>query len=62
MRKQGLLVWAFHLVVMEVFERLQEKFEIKKVFSHEETGVELTFKRDLAIGTSKIKVMTYQNL
>jgi len=23
---------------------LQEKFEIKKVFSHEETGVELTFK------------------
>jgi len=46
LRRQGLLVWAFHLEVKEVFDRLQETFKIKKVFSHEETGVELTFKRD----------------
>lgn len=35
--------------VQEVFSVLAENFYIKNVFSHQETGVEVTFKRDLEI-------------
>ena len=43
---QGLPVWAFHEEVHNVFEIIRTRFKIYKVFSHQETGIELTFTRD----------------
>lgn len=34
--------------VLSVFEKLREKFAISSVFSHQETGIEITFDRDKA--------------
>lgn len=37
----------FHADVEEVFEKITREFEIVTVFSHLETGIEVTFRRDL---------------
>jgi deoxyribodipyrimidine photo-lyase len=44
--QQGMPVWAFQDEVPNIFETLRSRFSIKKVFSHQETGIELTFERD----------------
>jgi deoxyribodipyrimidine photo-lyase len=44
--RQGLPVWVFHQEVPNVIELLLSRFKIHTVFSHQETGVELTFERD----------------
>lgn len=44
--QQGMPVWAFQDEAPNIFETLRSRFSIKKVFSHQETGIELTFERD----------------
>ncbi|MEO1254535.1 MAG: deoxyribodipyrimidine photo-lyase, partial [Bacteroidota bacterium] len=39
-------VEVFHEEVSTVFEHLTQKFNIQSVFSHQETGIEVTWKRD----------------
>ncbi|WP_111671112.1 cryptochrome/deoxyribodipyrimidine photo-lyase family protein [Algoriphagus litoralis] len=36
----------FHAEVKEVFAQLMEEFEIQAVYSHQETGIKLTYERD----------------
>ncbi|MFW6348462.1 MAG: FAD-binding domain-containing protein [Cyclonatronaceae bacterium] len=43
-------VHLFHCEVKEVFEQLCPHFDIKAVWSHEETGTHLTYERDLEMG------------
>lgn len=49
LRVQGLPVTFFHDEALNVFEKIGEQFTIKEVFSHQETGVQLTFTRDLEV-------------
>ena len=42
-------VWVFHREVMDVFRALQEQFAIDTLFSHEETGLKVTYDRDKAV-------------
>lgn len=42
-------VHFFYGEVEEIFRYLLDKFEIKSVFSHEETGLRITYDRDLAM-------------
>ena len=46
LRTQGLPVYAIHGEVVSVFDELREHFDIQSVYSHQETGVALTFERD----------------
>jgi len=39
-------VYIFHNEVLNVFEKIQTQFSIKKIFSHEETGIRTTYDRD----------------
>lgn len=43
-------VFIFHLEVKEVFGRLTEEFQIQTVYSHQETGIKVTFDRDIEMG------------
>ncbi len=65
LKSQGLPVVIFHQEVDQVFKSLLHHFCIKQVFSHQETGVELTFARDLEIKkwfrVNKIKWNEYQS-
>lgn len=40
----------FHAEVKEVFDRLVEEFKIQAVYSHQETGIKVTFDRDIDMG------------
>jgi deoxyribodipyrimidine photo-lyase len=40
-------VTIFHAEVREVFEKLRTEFQIQTVYSHQETGIKITFDRDL---------------
>lgn len=42
-------VWVFHREVSDVFRALQEQFTLDTIFSHEETGLKVTYDRDKAI-------------
>ncbi|HAS60666.1 MAG TPA: deoxyribodipyrimidine photolyase [Algoriphagus sp.] len=42
-------VAIFHQEVNEIFSQLELGFEIAAVFSHQETGIQITFQRDLQI-------------
>jgi deoxyribodipyrimidine photo-lyase len=42
-------VSIFHAEAFEVFSFLVEKFDVKNVFSYQESGIMLTFKRDLSL-------------
>ena len=42
-------IWVFHREVVNVFSALQAKFTIDTIFSHEETGLKVTYDRDKAI-------------
>jgi len=42
-------IHIFMAEVHEVFENLIQKFDVKNVFSHQETGIRLTYDRDLAM-------------
>ncbi len=43
-------IHVFHEEVLNVFEKLNEKFDVKYLFSHQETGNKITFDRDLNVG------------
>lgn len=49
LREDGLQTWAFHDEVINVFEKLQDLYVIRTVFSHEETGTAITFERDKSL-------------
>ena len=49
LKSQGLKVHVFHSEVQSVFEELIEHYEIQTVYSHQETGIQLTFDRDKAM-------------
>ena len=42
-------IWVFHREVPEVLRAVQEQFTIGTIFSHEETGLKVTFDRDKAV-------------
>lgn len=42
-------LYCFFEEVIPVFEALTEQFSIKNIFSHQETGLKITFDRDLAV-------------
>lgn len=43
------VLWVFHREVLDVFRALQTAFTIDTIFSHEETGLKITYDRDKAI-------------
>ena len=47
---RGQYVWVFHSEVIPVFDALSRCYNIQQVFSHQETGLEVTFQRDKAMG------------
>ena len=42
-------VWVFHREVLDVLKALQQHFTINTIFSHEETGLKVTYDRDKAV-------------
>ncbi len=42
-------LWVFHREVVEILTELQQLFTIDTLFSHEETGLKVTFDRDKAV-------------
>ncbi|GAB3037928.1 cryptochrome/deoxyribodipyrimidine photo-lyase family protein [Spirosoma pulveris] len=42
-------VWVFHREVLDVLTAIQEQFSIGTLFSHEETGLAVTYNRDKAV-------------
>lgn len=44
------IIHVFHQEALFVFEQLAQIFTIKSVFSHKETGNQLTFQRDITVG------------
>lgn len=42
-------IHVFHTECLPVFEQLLKEYQVEKVFSHLETGIDVTFKRDLAM-------------
>jgi len=65
LKNKGMKIFIFHAEVLDVFQELSHVFEIKNVFSHEETGVQLTYDRDLAFShfckIKKIKWKEFQS-
>nr|WP_106568674.1 deoxyribodipyrimidine photo-lyase [Cecembia rubra] len=49
LEKWNTKVYVFYQEVLIVFEYLIKNYSVQKVFSHVETGIELTFKRDKAM-------------
>lgn len=49
LEEQGHNLLIFFDEAETFFRKLNESFEIATVFSHEETGIDLTFKRDIAV-------------
>jgi len=43
-------IYIFHREVVPVLEILREHYEIQHIYSHQETGIKITFDRDLAVG------------
>ena len=58
-------VYVFHSEVLDVFSGLLERFTIRSIFSHEETGLKVTYDRDKAVTkfckTNKITWQEFQN-
>lgn len=42
-------LWVFHREVIDVLTALQSQFIIDSIYSHQETGIALTYKRDKAV-------------
>lgn len=49
LKKYNTQVFIFHDEVLNVLEKIQSQFSIKKIFSHEETGIKITYDRDKAV-------------
>ena len=49
-RQQG-RVWVFHREVIDVLADLAQQYRIDTIFSHEETGLKVTYDRDKAVAT-----------
>lgn len=43
-------LWVFQREVIDVLRAIQEQFAIDTIFSHEETGLRITYERDKAVG------------
>lgn len=65
LKKQGLTVHSFYGEAIDVFKYLTDHYHKIEIFSHQETGNDLTFKRDLKIKAfckkNEIKWHEYQN-
>lgn len=42
-------LWVFHREVLDVLDALSEQYTINTIFSHEETGLKVTYDRDKAV-------------
>ena len=42
-------LYAFHAEVVSTFQRLQQSYEVVNLFSHQETGLKITYDRDLRV-------------
>ncbi len=51
LKQENLKIHILHGDVFNIFNALHEQFEIECIFSHEETGIDLTFQRDIEFGT-----------
>lgn len=49
LKKHKTQIYIFHEEVLDVFEKIQTQFSIQKIFSHEETGIKITYDRDKAV-------------
>jgi len=49
LKKYNSQVHIFQKEVLNVFEKIQEHFTIQKIYSHEETGIQITYDRDKAV-------------
>jgi len=49
LKKYNTQVYIFHDEVLNVLEKIQTLFSIKNIFSHEETGIRITYNRDKAV-------------
>ncbi|MEM6964754.1 MAG: deoxyribodipyrimidine photo-lyase [Bacteroidota bacterium] len=49
LKKYDTQVYVFYDEVLEVLEQLNSKYAIQKIFSHEETGIKVTYDRDKAV-------------
>ncbi len=46
LKKYKTEVYIFHNEVVDVLNKIQEQFTIQKIYSHEETGIQVTYQRD----------------
>ena len=51
LKKHQTQVCIFHEEVLNVLEKLQTQFSINKIFSHEETGIKITYERDKTVAS-----------
>ncbi|NEQ48693.1 MAG: deoxyribodipyrimidine photo-lyase [Leptolyngbya sp. SIO3F4] len=51
LQEQGTQIQVFHAEAQEVFTWLQQQFGLHTVFSHEETGLRITYDRDVSLAT-----------
>ncbi len=49
LKEKGLILYAFYGEVLPVFEKISRFFHIQHLFSHQETGLKITFDRDLKV-------------
>ncbi|MEZ4949680.1 MAG: deoxyribodipyrimidine photo-lyase [Saprospiraceae bacterium] len=49
LKKYGTKLWMIHGEVLPVFEMLNDHFQIHNIYSHQETGLKVTFDRDKAV-------------
>lgn len=49
LKKYNTQIFIFHDEALNVFEKIQTQFSIKQIFSHEETGIRVTYDRDKAV-------------
>lgn len=49
LKNHQIQIHIFHEEVLNVLEQLKSKFVIQKIFTHEESGIKLTYERDKAV-------------
>ena len=49
LKKYNTMVHVYELDAIIFFRKILDKYNINKVYSHQETGIDITFKRDLEV-------------
>ncbi|MDA7625698.1 DNA photolyase family protein [bacterium] len=49
LKPMGGKVFVFHSEILPLFESLQKEFTIRRIFSHQETGLKITYDRDKSV-------------